>query len=61
MAQWNKSTQAYRPQDTTNHEVVMISPVPIKFTEKTDLDVRVRGSSNALVTSEYTIVLVDNA
>lgn len=25
MAQWNKSTQAYRPQDTTNHEVVMIS------------------------------------
>jgi hypothetical protein len=35
-------------------------PVPIKFTEKTDLDVRVRGSSNALVTSEYTIVLVDN-
>jgi len=35
-------------------------PVPIKFTEKTDLDVRVRGSSNALVTSEYTLVLVDN-
>ena len=35
-------------------------PVPIKFTEKTDLDVRVRGSSNALVTSEYTLILVDN-
>ena len=36
-------------------------PVPLKFPEKTDLDLRTRGSSNATVSAEFTIVLVDNA
>lgn len=36
-------------------------PVPIKFNEKTDLDVRVRGSANATISCDYTIILVDNA
>ena len=36
-------------------------PVPLKFTEKTDIDLRVRGSSNATVSADFTIILVDNA
>ena len=36
-------------------------PVPIKFTEKTDIDLRVRGSANATISSDYTLILVDNA
>jgi len=35
-------------------------PVPIKLTEKTDLDLRVQGSSNATVSADFTMVLVDN-
>ena len=35
-------------------------PVPLKFTEKTDLDVRVRGSSNSTINVEFTMVLLDN-
>lgn len=35
-------------------------PVPIKFDEKTDIDVRVRGSSNATVSCDFTLILVDN-
>lgn len=35
-------------------------PVPLKFVEKTDLDLRCQGSSNATVSAEFTIVLVDN-
>lgn len=36
-------------------------PIPIKFTEKTDIDLRTRGSSNATVSAEFSLVLVDNA
>ncbi len=35
--------------------------VPIKFTEKTDLDLRVRGSSNATISADFTLILKDNA
>lgn len=35
-------------------------PVPLKFTEKTDIDLRTRGSSNATISAEFTMVLVDN-
>ena len=35
-------------------------PVPIQFTEKTDIDVRIRGSANATVSCDFTIILVDN-
>jgi len=35
-------------------------PVPLKFSEKTDLDVRVRGSSNATISCDFTMILVDN-
>jgi hypothetical protein len=34
--------------------------VPIKLTEKTDVEMKVRGSSNATVSADYTLVLVDN-
>ena len=34
--------------------------VPIKFTEKTDLEVRSKGATNAVVSVEFTLVLVDN-
>lgn len=34
--------------------------VPIKFTEKTDLEVRTKGATNAVVSVEFTLVLVDN-
>ena len=34
--------------------------VPIVFMEKTDLEIRVKGSSNATVSAEFTLVLVDN-
>lgn len=34
--------------------------VPIKFTEKTDLEVRTKGAVNAVVSVEFTLVLVDN-
>jgi|SRR6056300_257092 UDP-N-acetylenolpyruvoylglucosamine reductase len=36
-------------------------PVPLKFTEKTDIDLRVQGSSNATISVDFTIILVDNA
>ena len=36
-------------------------PVPLKLTEKTDIDLRVKGSSNATISADFTIVLVDNA
>lgn len=35
-------------------------PVPLKFTEKTDIDLRTRGSANATISAEFTLVLVDN-
>ena len=35
--------------------------VPLEFTEKTDIDLRVRGSGNATISSDFTIILVDNA
>lgn len=35
--------------------------VPIKFTEKTDLEVRVKGATNAVVSVEFTLILRDNA
>lgn len=35
-------------------------PVPLKFTEKTDLDLRVNGSSNATIAADFSIILVDN-
>lgn len=34
--------------------------IPIKLTEKTDLDVRCKGASNAVISVEFTLVLVDN-
>ena len=36
-------------------------PVPLKLTEKTDIDLRTKGSSNATISADFTIVLVDNA
>lgn len=36
-------------------------PIPLKLTEKTDIDLRTKGSSNATISAEFTIVLVDNA
>jgi len=36
-------------------------PVPLKFTEKTDIDLRVQGSANATISADFTIILVDNA
>lgn len=35
--------------------------IPIKFTEKTDLEVRVKGATNAVCSAEFSLVLVDNA
>lgn len=35
-------------------------PVPLKFTEKTDIDLRTKGSSNATISADFTMVLVDN-
>ena len=35
--------------------------VPLKFTEKTDIDLRVQGSSNATISADFSIILVDNA
>jgi hypothetical protein len=35
-------------------------PVPLKLTEKTDIDLRVQGSNNATVSADFTMVLVDN-
>jgi hypothetical protein len=35
-------------------------PVPLKFNEKTDIDLRVNGASNATVASDFSIILVDN-
>lgn len=34
--------------------------VPIKITEKSDVEMKVRGSSNATISADYTLVLVDN-
>jgi len=36
-------------------------PVPLKLTEKTDIDLRTIGSSNATVSADFTLILVDNA
>ena len=35
-------------------------PVPLKFNEKTDIDLRVSGAANATVASDFSIILVDN-
>jgi hypothetical protein len=35
-------------------------PVPLKLTEKTDIDLRTIGSSNATVSADFTLILVDN-
>jgi len=35
-------------------------PVPLKLTEKTDIDLRVEGSNNATVSADFTMILVDN-
>ena len=35
-------------------------PVPLKLTEKTDIEVCVRGSGNATVSCDFTLILVDN-
>ena len=35
-------------------------PVPIKFTEKTDIELRTKGSSNATISADFNIILVDN-
>ena len=35
-------------------------PIPLKFTEKTDIDLRVNGSANATIAADFTIILVDN-
>jgi len=36
-------------------------PVPLKLTEKTDIDLRTKGSSNATISADFTIVLVENS
>jgi|13_taG_2_1085334.scaffolds.fasta_scaffold00541_18 hypothetical protein len=35
--------------------------IPIKFVEKTDLEVRTKGATNATISTEFSLVLVDNA
>lgn len=35
-------------------------PVPVKFTEKTDIDLRTVGSSNATISADFNLILVDN-
>ena len=35
-------------------------PVPLKFNEKTDIDLRVNGSANAAIAADFSIILVDN-
>ena len=35
-------------------------PVPLKFNEKTDIDLRVNGSANATIAADFSIILVDN-
>lgn len=35
-------------------------PVPLRFTEKSDIDLRTTGSANATVSSDFSIILVDN-
>lgn len=35
-------------------------PIPLKLTEKTDIDLRTQGSSNATISAEFTMILVDN-
>lgn len=35
-------------------------PVPLKLTEKTDIDLRTVGSSNATISAQFSIILVDN-
>jgi len=39
---------------------VLEFPIPIKFTEKTDIDVRIRGSANATVSCDFTMLVVNN-
>ena len=36
-------------------------PVPVKFTQKTDIDLRVNSTSNATISADFTIILVDNS
>ena len=38
----------------------IVFTVPLKFTEKTDIDLRVQGSGNATISADFTIILVDN-
>ena len=35
-------------------------PIPLKFTEKSDIDLRTIGSSNATISADFSIILVDN-
>ena len=35
-------------------------PVPLKYTEKTDIDLRVNGAANATISADFSIILVDN-
>lgn len=55
---------AFRVQSTMslnqNNQTIDF-PVPLKLTEKTDIDLRTKGSSNATISADFTIVLVDNA
>ncbi len=34
--------------------------VPIKLTEKTDIDVRIKGSTNATVSCDFEVIMIDN-
>ena len=34
--------------------------VPIKLTEKTDIDVRIKGSTNAIVSCDFEVIMIDN-
>lgn len=54
---------AFRVQSTLSlnqsNEVLQF-PVPLKLTEKTDIDLRAKGSSNATISADFSIILVDN-
>ena len=39
---------------------VLEFPVPVAFTEKTDIDLRTKGSSNATISADFNLILVDN-
>lgn len=54
---------AFRSQTVINlyqNNQALDFPVPLKFTEKTDIDLRVNGSANAAIAADFTIILVDN-